>query len=172
MYNYLRDLYETNNTILLLFIGALATACDPDWALNPQNEGYAYVINNTGDDITYESYLFNGNLATQHSIAPRDTVYVACTSWDERMPNWDKIVKAGWDPFLDAIAGSDYDGISEELFVRIPTIKIITSPTNTISWTLDMNNIEEDSIFNEANWTKEISNDGYHTFYSWYYTIE
>jgi histidinol-phosphatase (PHP family) len=37
--------------LLLLFIGALATACDPDWALFPGNEGSAYIVNKTDADI-------------------------------------------------------------------------------------------------------------------------
>lgn len=39
--------------LLLLFIGVLATACDPDWALNPQNEGRAYIVNKTDADIIF-----------------------------------------------------------------------------------------------------------------------
>ena len=82
------------------------------------------------------------------------------------------MVEAGWDPFLSAIAGRGYDSINDMLYTDNPTIKIIKSPTNILSWTFDENNIEEDSIFNKANWVTEISNDSYHTFYSWFYTVE
>ena len=42
--------------LLLLFIGVLATACDPEWALNPQNEGRAYIVNKTDADIIFRGY--------------------------------------------------------------------------------------------------------------------
>ena len=157
---------------VLLFVAAMTTACEPDWATNPKNEGQTFIINKTDSEIAFESYLSNGNLWRQLSISPGDTVYFSYSCWDERIPDWDKMVEAGWDPFLSAVAGRGYDSINDVLYTDNPTIKIIKSPTNILSWTFDENNIEDNSIFNKANWVTEISNDNYHTYYSWFYTVK
>lgn len=159
--------------LLLLFIGVLATACDPEWALNPQNEGSAYIVNKTDADIIFRGYTsFSGLLYTEVIISPGDTVCVSKASWDERSNNWNKMIQAGWDPFLATVAKRWYSGITGDFDVYHHTITIVTSPTDSISWTLDVDNIKDDSIFNEANWVKEVSNEGYPTYHSWYYTIE
>lgn len=159
--------------LLLLFIGVLATACDPEWALNPQNEGSAYIVNKTDADIIFRGYTsFSGLLYTEVIISPGDTVCVSTAAWDERENNWDNMIKAGWDPFLATVAKREYSGITGDFDVYHHTITIVTSPTDSISWTLDIDNIKDDSIFNEANWVKEVSNEGYPTYHSWYYTIE
>ena len=158
--------------LLLLFIGVLATACDPEWALNPQNEGSAYIINKTDADIIFRGYTSWGPLYTEYTISPCDTVCVSTAAWDERANNWDNMIKAGWDPFLATVAKREYSGITGDFDVYHHTITIVTSPTDSISWTLDVDNIKDDSIFNEANWVKEVSNEGYPTYHSWYYTIE
>ena len=157
--------------VLLLF-AMMFTSCDPEWALNPKNEGRAYIINRAETDITFKSYSFRGRLHYQYDISVGDTVCVSGSSWDERSNYWQKLVKAGWEPFLGVIAYSDYQHESGELQYLFPTISILTSPTDSLSWTLDVNNIEETSIFNESNWVKEESNDGYHNLYSWYYICE
>jgi hypothetical protein len=97
---------------------------------------------------------------------------VSGDSWDERSNNWKKMVKAGWDPFLATVAKRDYSGITEDFNVYHHRISIVTSPTDSLSWTFDINDIEESSIFNESNWIKEESSDGYHNFYLWYYIFE
>ena len=158
--------------LLLLFIGVLATACDPDWALNPQNEGSAYIVNKTDADIIFRGYTSWGSLYTEYTISPCYTVCVSTATWDERVNNWDNMIKAGWDPFLATVAKREYSGITGDLNVHHHTITIVTSPTDSISWTLDVDNIEDDSIFNELNWVKEVSKEGYPTCHSWYYTIE
>ena len=158
--------------LLLLFVAFLATSCDPEWALDPRNQAGAYIINRAETDITFKSYSFSGRLHYQYDISVGDTVCVSGSSWDERSNYWQKLVKAGWEPFLDVIAYSDYQHESGELQYLFPTISILTSPTDSLSWTLDVNNIEENSIFNESNWIKEESNDGYHNLYSWYYICE
>ena len=158
--------------LLLLFIVVLATACDPEWALNPQNEGSAYIVNKTDADIIFRGYTSRGSLYTEYIIFSGDTVCVSATYWDERSNNWNKKVKAGWDPFLAAVAKREYSGITGDFDVYHHTITIVTSPTDSISWTLDVDNIKDDSIFNEANWVKEVSNEGYPTYHSWYYTVE
>ena len=84
----------------------------------------------------------------------------------------DKMIQAGWDPFLATVAKREYSVITGDFDVYHHTITIVTSPTDSISWTLDVDNIKDDSIFNEANWVKEVSNEGYPTYHSWYYTIE
>lgn len=158
--------------LLLLFIGVLATACDPEWALNPQNVGSAYIVNKTDADIIFRGYTSWGPLYTEVIISPGDTVCVSKASWDERSNNWNKMIQAGWDPFLATVAKRWYSGITGDFDVYHHTITIVTSPTDSISWTLDVDNIKDDSIFNEANWVKEVSNEGYPTYHSWYYTIE
>lgn len=158
--------------LLLLFIGVLATACDPEWALNPQNVGSAYIVNKTDADIIFRGYTSWGPLYTEYTISPGDTVCVSKASWDERSNNWNKMIQAGWDPFLATVAKREYSGITGDFDVYHHTITIVTSPTDSISWTLDVDNIKDDSIFNEANWVKKVSSDGYPTYHSWYYTIE
>ncbi len=158
--------------LLLLFIGVLATACDPEWALNPQNVGSAYIVNKTDTDIIFRGYTSRGSLYTEYIIFSGDTVCVSTAAWDERENNWDNMIKAGWDPFLETVAKREYSGITGDFDVYHHTITIVTSPTDSISWTLDVDNIKDDSIFNEANWVKEVSNEGYPTYHSWYYTIE
>ena len=90
--------------LLLLFIGALATSCDPDWALNPRNEGRAYIVNKTDTDIIFRGYTSWGSLYTEYTISPGNTVCVSTATWDERENNWDNMMKAGWDPFLATVA--------------------------------------------------------------------
>ena len=158
--------------LLLLFIGVLATSCDPDWALNPKNEGRAYIVNKTDANIIFRGYTTKGSLYTEYTIPPGDAVCVSTSVWDERENNWDKMIKAGWNPFLATVAKREYSGISGDFEVYHHTITIVTSPTDSISWTLDVDNIEDDSIFNELNWVKEVSKEGYPTYHSWYYTIE
>lgn len=158
--------------LLLLFVVALATSCDPDWALFPQNEGRAYIVNKTDADIVFRGYTSRGSLYTEHIISSGDTVCVSTASWDERSNNWNKMVEAGWDPFLATVAKREYSGVTEDFSEYHHTISIVTSPTETLSWTLDINNIEANSIFNESNWIKEVSSDGYPIYHSWYYTIE
>ena len=158
--------------LLLLFIGVLATACDPDWALNPQNEGRAYIVNKTDADIIFRGYTSWGSLYTEHTISPGNTVCVSTATWDEHANNWDNMIKAGWDPFLATVAKRGYYGKTGDLDAHHHTITIVTSPTDSLSWTLDVDNIEDDSIFNESNWVKEVSTEGHPIYHSWYYTIE
>lgn len=158
--------------LLLLFVVTLATSCDPDWALFPQNEGRAYIVNKTDADIVFRGYTSRGSLYTKHIISSGDTVCVSTASWDERSNNWNKMVEAGWDPFLATVAKREYSGITDDFEIYHHTISIVTSPTETLSWTLDINNIEVNSIFNESNWVKEISNDGFPIYHSWCYTVE
>lgn len=156
----------------LLFAVVLATSCDPDWALNPKNEGRAYIVNKTDADTIFRGYTSRGSLYTEHTISPGDTVCVSTAKWDEQENNWDKMIKAGCDPFLVTVAKREYSGITDDFDVYHHTITIVTSPTDSISWTFDIDNIGDDSIFNEANWVKEVSNDGFPTYHSWYYTLE
>ena len=158
--------------LLLFFAVVLATSCDPDWALNPKNEGRAYIVNKTDADIIFRGYTSRGSLYTEHTISPGNTVCVSTATWDERENNWDKMIKAGWNPFLATVAKREYSGISGDFEVYHHTITIATTPTDSISWTFDIDNIEVDSIFNESNWVKEVSNEGYPTCHSWYYTLE
>lgn len=158
--------------LLLLFVVTLFTSCDPEWALDPRNKGGAYIINKSDADITFRAYSFTERLHCQYTISSGDTVQVSGVSWDERSNNWKKMVKAGWDPFLATVAKRDYSGITEDFNVYHHRISIVTSPTDSLSWTFDINNIEESSIFNESNWIKEESSDGYHNFYLWYYIFE
>lgn len=159
--------------LLLLFAGILTTACDPDWALNPQNEGRAYIVNKTDADIIFRGYTsFSGSLYAEVAISSGDTVCVSTATWDERSNNWNKMVEAGWDPFLATVAKREYSRITDDFEIYHHTISIVTSPTVTLSWTLDINNIEVNSIFNESNWVKEISNDGFPIYHSWCYTVE
>ena len=158
--------------LLLLFVVALATSCDPDWALFPQNEGRAYIVNKTDADIVFRGYTSRGSLYTEHIISSGDTVCVSTASWDERSNNWNKMVEADWDPFLATVAKREYSGITGDLDAHHHTITIVTSPTDSLSWTLDVDNIEDDSIFNESNWVKEVSTEGHPICHSWYYTIE
>lgn len=134
--------------LLLLFVVALATSCDPDWALFTQNEGRAYIVNKTDADIVFRGYTSRGSLYTEHIISSGDTVCVSTASWDERSNNWNKMVEAGWDPFLATVAKREYFGITDDFEIYHHTISIVTSPTETLSWTLDINNIEVNSIFN------------------------
>ena len=159
--------------LLLLFVAALFTSCDPEWALDPRNQAGAYIINKTETDITFRAYSFTERLHCQYTISSGDTVRVSGATWDERENNWKKMVKAGWDPFLATVAKRDYSGITEDFDVYHQRISIVTSPTDSLSWTFDVNNIEESSIFNESNWIKEEDlDDGYFNFYSWYYLFE
>ena len=159
--------------LLLLFVVALATSCDPDWALDPQNEGRAYIVNKTDTDIVFRGYTsFSGSLYTEVVIPPGDTICVSTATWDERSNNWNKMVEAGWNPFLATVAKREYSGATEDFSEYHHTISIVTSPTETLSWTLDINNIEVNSIFNESNWIKEISSEGYPVYHAWYYTVE
>lgn len=157
---------------LLLFAVVMVTSCDPDWALNPKNEGRAYIVNKTDADIIFRGYTSRGSLYTEYTISPGNTVCVSTVKWDERENNRDKMIKAGWDPFLATVAKREYSGISGDFEVYHHTITIITSPTDSISWAFDIDNIEDDSIFNEENWVKEVSNDGFPIYHSWYYTLE
>lgn len=158
--------------LLLLFVVTLFTSCDPEWALNPRNEGRAYIINKSESDITFRAYSFTGRLCRQFDISVGDTVEVSGCSWDERSTNWKKVLKAGWDPFLATVARRSYSSVTEDFNAYHHEISIVTSPTDSLSWTFDINNIEESSIFNESNWIKEESSDGYHNFYLWYYIFE
>ena len=158
--------------LLLLFVGIFTTACDPDWALFPGNEGSAYIVNKTDADIVFRGYTSHGSLYTEHIISSGDTVCVSTASWDERSNNWNKMVEAGWDPFLATVAKREYSGITGDLDAHHHTITIVTSPTDSFSWTLDVDNIEDDSIFNESNWVKEVSTKGHPIYHSWHYTIE
>lgn len=158
--------------LLLLFVGVLTTSCDPEWALDPRNEGRAYIINKSKSDITFRAYSFTGRLCHQCDISIGDTVEVSGCSWDERSNNWEKVLKAGWDPFLATVARRSYSSVTEDFNAYHHEISIVTSPTDSLSWTFDVNNIEENSIFNELNWIKEESSDGYHNLYSWYYIFE
>lgn len=135
--------------LLLLFVVALATSCDPDWALFTQNEGRAYILLiRLMPIIVFRGYTSRGSLYTEHIISSGDTVCVSTASWDERSNNWNKMVEAGWDPFLATVAKREYSGITDDFEIFHHTISIVTSPTETLSWTLDINNIEVNSIFN------------------------
>ena len=158
--------------LLLLFIGALAISCDPDWVLNPHNEGRAYIVNKTDTDIIFRGYTSWGSLYTGYTISPGNTVCVSTATWDEQANNWGNMIKAGWDPFLATVAKREYYGKTGTLDAHHHTITIVTSPTDSLSWILDVDNIEENSIFNELNWVKEVSKEGYPTYHSWYYTVE
>ena len=158
--------------LLLLFVAALLASCDPEWALDPRNQAGAYIINKTEADITFRAYSFTERLHCQYTISSGDTVLVSGAMWDERENNWKKMVKAGWDPFLATVAKRDYSSITEDFNVYHQRISIVTSPTDSLLWTFDINNIEENSFFNESNWIKEEWGDGYHNFYSWYYLFK
>lgn len=159
--------------LYILCIATIATACDPDWALNPRNEGKAYIINKRDTDIIFRGYTsFSGSLYTECTISPGDTVCISYTSWDERANNWDKMVKAGWDPFLQTVALRLYSGNTGDFDVYHHTIEIATSLTESVSWTLDVDNIEDSSIFNENNWAKSLTSDSYYNYYSWHYSFE
>lgn len=160
--------------ILLLFVVSLImVACDPGWALNPENKGRAYIINKTDADVIFRGYILHtGSLCTELTIPSGDTVCVSAASWDKRENNWDNMIKAGWDPFLATVAKREYSGITGDFIVYHHTITIIKSPTDSISWTLDVDNIEDDSIFNESNWVKEVLNNGYPIYHSWFYILE
>ena len=132
--------------LLLLFAVVLATSCDPDWALNPKNEGRAYIVNKTDADIIFKGYTSRGSLYTEHTISPGDTVCVSIAKWDERENNWDKMIKAGWNPFLATVAKREYSGITGNFDVYHHTITIATSPTNSISWTFDIDNMIQSSM--------------------------
>ena len=159
--------------LMAIVAASVMTSCDPEWALDPRNTGYAYVINNSDSDITFRGYTsFSGQLYTDISISPRDTVCVSATMWDERSNNWDDMIKAGWDPFLATVALREYSSITKDFDEWHHRISISTSPTDSISWTLDVDNIEDNSIFNELNWEKKVTNNGCFIKYSWTYTIE
>lgn len=155
--------------ILLIF-----TACDHEWQLHPKNQGWAYIVNDSESDITFRGYaLFTGGLHTEKTIHPGDTVCVSAVAWDERQSNWDKVLDAGWDPFLATFAQRYYMTNRDEFNELHHTVSILTSPKDSISWTLDIRNIEDGSIFNESNWKKEEpNNEGYYTNFEWYYTVK
>ena len=158
--------------LLLLFIVALATSCDPDWELFPGNEGSAYIVNKTDVDIIFRGYTSWGALYTEVVIPPGETVCISTVPWDERSNNWNKMIQAGWDSFLATVAKRLYSSITEDFSEYHHTISIVISPTESLSWTLDVDNIEDDSIFNESNWVKEVSTEGHPIYHSWYYTVE
>ena len=157
-----------------LALTAIVTACDPEWALNPRNQGYAYIVNESESDIVFKGYtLFTGSLYTEKSIHPGDTICVSSTGWDERSPYWGEIETAGWDPFLSTFAQRHYNIKDDRFNDMHHSVSILPSPTDSISWVLDVNNIEDDSIFNESNWDKEeFESDGYYRNHVWYYTFK
>ena len=162
--------------VLLFFLAmtAIVTACDPDWAMNPKNQGYAYIVNGSESDIVFKGYtLFTGDLYTEKTIQPGDTVLVSSAAWDERSSNWEEIESAGWDPFLATFAKRNYMVNRDEFNEMHHTVSILTSPTDSLSWVLDVNNIDDDSIFNESNWEKEESESeiDFRNF-AWYYTFK
>ena len=157
-------------TLFFLALVAIVTACDPDWALNPRNQGYAYIVNESESDIVFKGYtLLTGGLHTEKTIHPGDTVCVSATSWDERASSWDEVEAAGWDPFLATFAKRSYMTNLDEFNEMHHTVSILTSPTDSLSWVLDINNIGDDSIFNESNWEKdEYESEGYFNNFAWY----
>lgn len=156
----------------LLFFATLTTACDSEWALDPQNQGRAYIINKSEGDITFKAYTQNsGSLYKHFTIHPGDTVCVSGNGGYERSPNWNRLVAARWEPFLATVAEQSYMS-GNKIHHLQHTISILTSPTDSISWTLDLENIPDDSIFNESNWEKDVSDGGYHNDSSWFYTFE
>lgn len=161
--------------IILSFVTILVTltACDPDWALNPKNQGWAYIVNDSESDIIFRGYsLFTGRLHTEKTIHPGDTVCVSAKAWDERTPNWDVIVEAGWDPFLATFAQREYMINRKEFNEMHHMVSILTSPDDSISWTLDIMKIESESIFNETNWEKkEYQSEGHFNNFAWYYSF-
>ncbi len=160
--------------LLFLALTTIVTACDPDWALNPRNQGRAYIVNESETYIVFKGYtLLSGSLYTEKTIHPGDTVCVSSTAWDERSPNWKEMEAAGWNPFLATFAQRDYmvnrGGFNE----MHHTVSIFTSPVDSVSWILDVNNIEYYSIFNESNWKKEeFESDGYFRNFAWYYRFK
>ena len=162
--------------VILFFLAltSIVTACDPEWALYPRNQGYAYIVNESEFDIVFKGYtLFTGSLHTEKTIHPGDTICVSSTAWDERSSNWKEIEAAGWDPFLSAFAQRDYMVIHDEFNEMHHMVSILTSPVDSVSWILDINNIEDDSIFNESNWDKEeFESEGYYRNRAWYYTFK
>ena len=162
------------NLMFLLCIAALFTACDPDWALHPKNQGWAYIVNESESDITFKGYsLLTERLYTQRTISPGDTVCISSSSWDERASSWDKVEAAGWDPFLATVAKRGYLVNLDKFNEMHHKISILTSPDDSLSWVLDVNAIGEDSIFNEANWEKEeYESEGYFNNIAWYYKFE
>lgn len=159
---------------LFLSLITIVTACDPDWALHPQNQGWTYIINKSESEITFRGYsLFTGSLHTECTIHPGDTVCVSSSSWDERAPSWDKIEAAGWDPFLSTFAKRNFMINRDEFNEMHHTVSILTSPDDSVSWVLDVSAIEDDSIFNESNWEmEEFETEGYFKNFAWYYTFE
>lgn len=159
--------------LFFLALTAIVTACDPDWALHPQNNGWAYIVNETESDIVFKGYtLFTGGIHTEKTIHPGDTVCVSATSWDERASGWDEVEAAGWDPFLATFAQRNYMTNLDKFNEMHHTVSILTSPVDSISWVLDVSNIEDDSIFNESNWEKdEFESEGYFNNSAWYYTF-
>lgn len=154
--------------MLLIF-----TSCDPDWALNPRNRGYAYIINASDSEITFKgSHISNKFIGHLMTISPGDTVCISSIAWDERSTNWDKIEAAGFDPFLATVAIWEYNVRSDDFTERQQVITIYTSPGDSISWIHDAHNIDDDSIFNEKNWRKvESEESGYYKCFEWYYTF-
>lgn len=159
-----------------VFISLLSTvvcfmACDPDWALDPKNQGQAFIVNESDNEITFRAYTLNtGSLHTEYTIPPGDTVKVSSTAWDERSSNWEEISAAGWDPFLATVALRSYDVRIDKFNNLHHMISIITSPDDSTSWILDVDNIEKYSIFNEDNWEKKELSDDNHTHIDWYYS--
>mgnify|MGYP003547064135 CR=1 FL=1 len=135
------------NLMFLLCVAAFFTACDPDWALHPKNQGWAYIVNESESDITFKGYsLLTERLYTQRTISPGDTVCISSSSWDERASSWDKVEAAGWDPFLATVAKREYLVNLDKFNEMHHKISILTSPDDSLSWVLDVNAIEEDSI--------------------------
>ena len=160
--------------LFFLALTVIVTACDPDWALNPRNQGWAYIVNKSESDIVFKGYtLFTGEIYTEKTIHPGDTVCVSTASWDERASSWDKIEAAGWDPFLATFAQREYMVNRDEFNEMHHKVSISTSSDYSVSWVLDVNHIEDDSIFNESNWDmEEFESEGYFRNYAWYYTFE
>lgn len=159
--------------ILVLSSMVFICACDPEWALHPKNQGWAYIVNESESDIIFRGYgLLTGGLNTQKTIHPGDTVCVSSASWDERSSNWNEIQTAGWDPFIATLAQRYYMVNRDEFNEKHHLISILTSPNDSVSWILNVNLIEEDSIFNEANWElEEFESEGYYNNFAWYYTF-
>lgn len=131
-------------------------------------------MNESESDITFKGYsLLTERLYTQRTISPGDTVCISSSSWDERASSWDKVEAAGWDPFLATVAKREYLVNLDKFNEMHHKISILTSPDDSVSWMLDVNAIEEDSIFNEANWEKEeYESEGYFNNIAWYYKFE
>lgn len=160
--------------LFFLTMMTIVTACDPDWALHPKNQGWAYIVNKSESEITFRGYsLFTGSLYTEKTIQPGDTVCVSSSSWDERAPSWDKIEAAGWDPFLATFAKRNFMINRDEFNEMHHMVSILTSPDDSVSWVLDVGAIEDGSIFNESNWEmEEFESEGYLNNFVWYYKFK